>query len=142
MRPLFEPVDLAELADDDELIAVRADGAVVIEAVGELGIAAYHVGRLEHRAGDRIVDAAALPGDRGARDVNDLLLRVIHQAHAFLYALADDGAGDDGAVQIEELDPVIVDDPGLLCVGLPDPDDPPAARPAQHEQIVVLGWVD
>ena len=45
---MIKPLDLVELADDDELVAVRAHCAVVVEAVGELGIAADHVGRLEH----------------------------------------------------------------------------------------------
>src|SRR5690606_19842967 len=44
-RP-FEPVDLAHLAHDDELIAIGADRAVIVEAVGLLGIAADHVRRL------------------------------------------------------------------------------------------------
>ena len=105
-----EPVDLRHLADDDELVAVGADRAVVVEAVGLLGVAADHVGRLEHRARHRIVDAAALPGLLGARHVHDLLLRVIHQAHALLDALGDDGARDQRAVGVEGLDPVVVDD--------------------------------
>ena len=69
-------------ADDDELVAVAADGAVVVEAVGLMGVAADHVGWLQHRAGDGVVDAAALPGDFAARHVHDLLLGVIHHRHA------------------------------------------------------------
>ena len=55
-----EPVDLVHLAHDDELVAVGADRAVVVEAVAELRVAADHVRRLEHDAGHRVVDAAAL----------------------------------------------------------------------------------
>src|SRR5690606_40070474 len=53
----FEPVDRAHLADDYELIAVRADRAVVVEAVRQLRVAADHVCWLEHRAGHRVVNA-------------------------------------------------------------------------------------
>src|SRR5512139_2542502 len=38
----FEPVDRLHLAHDHELVAVGADGPVVVEAVGELGVAADH----------------------------------------------------------------------------------------------------
>ena len=51
----------AHLAHDDELVAVRADRAVVVEAVAQLRVAADHVRGLQHRAGHRVVDAAALP---------------------------------------------------------------------------------
>src|SRR5690606_15854838 len=40
----IEPVDLAHLAHHDELVAVAADRAVVVETVGLLGIATDHVG--------------------------------------------------------------------------------------------------
>ena len=43
---LVEPVDLAHLPDDHEFVAVRSDGPVIIEAVGELDVAADHVRRL------------------------------------------------------------------------------------------------
>ena len=56
---MVQPIDLVELADDDELVAVRADRSVVVEAVGELGVAADHMRRLEHGARNRVVDAAA-----------------------------------------------------------------------------------
>ena len=139
---VVEPIDLVQLAHDDELVAVGADRAVIVEAVGELGVAADHVRRLEHRARDGIVDAAALAGDLRARHVHDLLLRVVHHAHAFVHALADDGACGDRAVQVEELDPVVVDDAGLLRIGLRDPHDRTAARQRQHQQIVGVGRMD
>ena len=56
---VVEPIDLAELAHDDELVAVGANRAVVVEAVREVSVAADHVRRLEHGARDRIMDAAA-----------------------------------------------------------------------------------
>src|SRR3546814_19209910 len=40
----FEPVDLCKLADDHIFVAVRSDGAVIVEPVGPLDIAAVHVG--------------------------------------------------------------------------------------------------
>src|SRR6185437_3874225 len=59
----FEPIDFRHLAHDDELVAVGTDRAVVVEAVGELGVAADHVRRLQHGARHRVVDAAAQAGD-------------------------------------------------------------------------------
>src|SRR5512144_2815642 len=38
-----QPVDLLHLAHHDELVAVRADGSVVLEAVGQLRVAPDHV---------------------------------------------------------------------------------------------------
>src|SRR6185437_10759675 len=105
---VVEPVDLVELADDDELVAVGANRAVIVEAIGELGVAADHVSWLQERAGHRIMDAAAEARDPRARHVHDLLLRMVHEAHAFMDPLAHDRASGDGPVQVEELDPVVV----------------------------------
>src|SRR6516162_7259038 len=88
-----EPIDLRHLAQDDELVAVRADRAVVVEAVGKLGVAADHMRGLRTDPCHRVVDATALAGDLAARHVHDLLLGVIHHAHAGRHALADHGAG-------------------------------------------------
>src|SRR5512137_4606 len=41
-----QPVDLLHLPHDDELVAVGSDGPVVVEAVGQLRVAADHVRRL------------------------------------------------------------------------------------------------
>src|SRR6185437_16433568 len=71
---VIEPLDLVELAHDDELVAVRTHRTVIVEAVGELRIAADHVRRLEQRAGDGIVNAAALPRNLRSRHIYDLLL--------------------------------------------------------------------
>ena len=78
----------------------------------------------------------------GARHVHDLLLRMIHHAHALLDALGDHRARDQRAVGVEGLDPVVVDDAGVLGVDLADPDDRPAARQRQHQQVVGVGGVD
>ena len=78
------------------------------------------------------MDAATLAGLLGSRHVNDLLLRVIHHAHAFLDALGYDSAGDQRAVRVEGLDPIVVDDAGLLSVGLADPNDWTTPRQGQH----------
>ena len=82
------------------------------------------------------------PVDLRARHVHDLLLRMVHHAHALLDALGDHRARRHRAVDVEGLDPVVVDDAGLLGVGLADPDDRPAARQRQHQQIVGVGRVD
>ena len=115
---------------------------MIVEAVGLLRIAADHVRGLQHRAGDRVMDAAALAGLLGAGHVHDLLLRVIHQAHAFLHALGDDRTRDQRAVGVERLDPIIVDEAGLLGVDFADPHDRPAARQRQHQKVVGIGRVD
>src|SRR5574343_272465 len=60
---LVEPVDLVHLAHHHELVAVRAYGSVVVEAVAQLRVAADHVRGFEHDARDRVVDAAARAGD-------------------------------------------------------------------------------
>jgi hypothetical protein len=44
--------------------------------------------------------------------VDDLFLRVVHHHHAGVDALADHRARRDGAVDVEQLDPVVVDDAG------------------------------
>src|SRR6185369_3724574 len=71
---LVEPVDPVHLAHHHELVAVGADRSVVVEAVAELGVAADHVGGLEHDASHRVVDAAAHAGDLGAGRVDDFFL--------------------------------------------------------------------
>src|SRR5690606_27739434 len=73
---LVEPVDLAHLADDHELVPVGAHGAVIVKAVGELDIAPNHVGRLHVDPGHRVVDATPLAGDLRADGVHVLLLVV------------------------------------------------------------------
>src|SRR6478609_5538258 len=67
---------------------------------------------------------------------------MIHQAHAFMNALADDGACRNRAVEIEELDPVVVDDASLVRVRLRYPDDRPSPRQSQHQQIISICRMD
>jgi hypothetical protein len=42
---------------------------------------------------------------------------MVHHAHADMDALANYGAGRDRAIEVEELDPVVVDNASLLRVG-------------------------
>src|SRR5579883_964820 len=67
---------------------------------------------------------------------------MVHQAHAHMDALTDHGSRGDSAVEVVELDPVIVLDACLLRIRLRDPDDRPAARKRQHQQIVRIGGVN
>src|SRR6185312_11455023 len=110
-------------------------GTVIVESVALMGVAADHVGRLEHRAGYGIVDAAALAGDLGPRHVHDLFLRVIHHDHAFGHALGHYRARHQRTVQIIGFDPVIILDPDFLRIGLADPDNGAAARQRQHQEV-------
>src|SRR3546814_8635756 len=96
--------------------------AVVVEAVAEMGIAADHMRRLQGGAGHRVMDTAALAGDLAARHVRHLLLGVIHEGHTFGNALADDRAGDQGAVAVVSLDPIVVGDARGGGIVLADPD--------------------
>src|SRR5262249_6417145 len=56
--------------------------------------------------------------------------------------LTYDGAHGEGAVHVEELDPIIIDDPRLLRVNLGDPYDWAAARQRQHQKIIGVRGVD
>ncbi len=138
----IEPVDLVHLAHHDELVAVGADGSVVVEAVAELRVAADHVRGLEHDAGHRVVDAAAHAGDLGPRRVHDLFLSVVHHHHARIDALTDHRPGRDRAVQVEQFDPVVVLDAHLLRVVFAHPDARATATEREHQQVVGVGAVD
>jgi hypothetical protein len=137
-----QPVDLGHLAHHHELVAVGADGSVVVEAVAELRVAADHVGGLEHDARHAVVDAAAHAGDLRPRCVDDLFLRVVHQQHAGVHPLAHHRARRDGAVDVEDLDPVVVLDAATLGVVLAQPHHRAAAVERQHHQVVAVGAVD
>src|SRR5262245_45120992 len=67
---------------------------------------------------------------------------MVHETHALLHALTDDGAHGNGAVHVVELDPIIIDDPRLLRVNLGDPCNRAAARQRQHHKIIGVGGVD
>ena len=79
----LQPVDglVLDLVQDDHLVAVAADRAVVVEAVGELGVAppTMLVG-FDDDPGHRVEDAAALAGGGRAGHVHVFLLGVVHQA--------------------------------------------------------------
>src|SRR5690606_37769318 len=112
------------------------------EAVGELGVAADHVGGLGADARHRVVDAATGAGDLAAGGVQDAFLGVVHEHHAGLDALADYRSGGHRAVAVVQLDPVVVLDADALGVGLGDPHVGPAARQHLHDEVVAVGGVD
>ncbi|MPM51379.1 hypothetical protein SDC9_98127 [bioreactor metagenome] len=97
---------------------------------------------LEHDARDRVVDAAACAGDLRARCVDDLFLRVVHQHHAGVHALADHRARRNGAVGVEQLHPVVVHDACAFGVVLAQPHHGAATVQRQHHQVVAVGAVD
>ncbi len=67
------------LADDDHLVALGAGRAVVVEAPGELRVAADHVRRLDRDPGQRVVGAAARPGGLRDRHVHVAVLGVVEE---------------------------------------------------------------
>src|SRR3546814_20847220 len=112
-----------------------AHGAVVVEAVAEMGIAADHMRRLQGGAGHRVMDTAALAGDLAARHVRPLLLGVIHEGHTFGNALADDRAGDQGAFAVVSLDQNVVGDARGGGLVLAEPADRTTARQGHSEGV-------
>src|SRR5690606_10029600 len=136
-----EPVDLVHLANDHELVAIGADRAVVVEAIGKLDVAADHVGGLHHHPGHRVVHAAALPRDLRADGIHRLFLGVIHDRRARHDALGDDRPRGVGPVHVEGLDPVVVLDAAAPGVHLLDPDRGTAAVDALHDEVFGVGGV-
>ena len=67
---------------------------------------------------------------------------MIHEQGPFLHALGDDDAGDQSAVGVERLDPVIVDQTSLGRIDFRHPDNRSATRQRQHQQIIRIGRVD
>src|SRR6218665_3425462 len=106
-------MDVIDVGNYHKLSAVGTAGTVVVEAPGQLRVAADHVGGLEHDAGHRVVDAAAGAGDLRARHVDDAFLGVVHHRHARHHALADHRTRGDRTVDVEQLDPVVVLDAGI-----------------------------
>ena len=82
-----QPVDFVHLANDDKLIAVTPDGAVIVKAIRLLGITTDHMGGLHYCAGHRVVNTTAGTCLFTAWHVHDTLLSVVHHAHAFRHAL-------------------------------------------------------
>ena len=88
------------------------------------------------------MDAPARAGDLGSRCVHDLFLRVIHHHHAGLHALTHHGAGGDRAVDVEQLDPIVIDDAGTPGVVFREPHAWTPAAQREHDQVVGVGRVD
>ncbi len=141
-RRLVHPVHLVHLAHDAKGIAIGADRAVVIQAKGELRIAADHVRWFEHHAGDRVVHTAPGLGDLRRRGIDRALLGVVHHGHTWFDALADHGAGDERAIGVEHLDPVVVDDPCLFGIVLGNPHAGSATAEREHDQAIGIGAMD
>src|SRR5690606_26974768 len=136
------PIRILHLTYHHELIAVRSYGAVVVKAVGQLGITTDHVGRLRRNTGHGVVNTAALLGDLRPRQVNDTFLRVVHHGHPGRYTLAHHRTCRQGAVAVEHFDPVVIFDTQIFGVRFAHPDDWPPARQRQHQQVVAVGGVD
>src|SRR5690606_6993629 len=66
----------------DELVALRPGRPVVVEAVGELAVAADDVGGLDGDAGRRVVRPAVPAGDLRARGHEVPVLGVVHEHRA------------------------------------------------------------
>src|SRR3546814_16545875 len=64
------------------------------------------------------------------------------EPHALVCALPDRCPRHLSAVAVGGRYPVIVGDPGSVGVALADPDDRPATRPGQHQEVVRIGGVD
>ena len=67
---------------------------------------------------------------------------MVHHRHAVHHALTDHRARSDCAIDVEQLDPVVVLDAGLARIVLAQPHDRPAARQGLHQQVVAVGTVD
>src|SRR5690606_19820952 len=80
---------LAASADDGHLVALVPGRPQVVERVGELGVAAREMRRLEEDARERVVDAAAQPGRLCERDVDRAVGGVEHVDRALGHAVAD-----------------------------------------------------
>src|SRR5690606_13996905 len=117
-------------------------GAVVVEAVGILGIATNHVSRLRTHPGNRLVNTATGPGYFGAGYANKPLLGVVHHHHAGHDPLADHRPGGNRAVGVEQFDPVVVFHTDLFGVVFAQPHNRATAGQSQHQQVVAVGAVD
>ena len=74
--------------------------------------------------------------------VDEPVLRVVHVDGALGHAVRHDRPGDDDAVAVHRLDPVVVVHADLGRVRRADPDRLAAARERQHEQVVLVLRVD
>src|SRR5688500_4895186 len=84
---------LGAAADHGDLVALAADGAVVVEGVGYLGVAACEVRRLDEQPGHRVVVAAApalaLAPGLGLGHVHGAFRRVVLEHRALRHPVAD-----------------------------------------------------
>ena len=120
-KPLILAVDdapdllalIARALSDEYEVRTATSGAQALLAAGAepqpVRVAADHVRGFGDGARDRVVDAAAEAADLGTRHVDNFLLSVIHQRHAARHALADHGARGERAVDVVDLDPIVID---------------------------------
>src|SRR5690606_30677279 len=109
-------------ADLGDLVPVVPGRADVVEEVGQLGVAADDVARLDEDPGQAVVDAAPLAVGLGERDVDEAVLGVVHVDGALGHPVADDRPGRHDPVAVDGLDPVVVADADLGGVDVADPD--------------------
>lgn len=142
-RDLRHPAgNILHFADHDELVAVRSDGAVIVKAIGQLGVAANHVRWLRTDAGYRVMNAAATTGHFRTRDIHNPFLSVVHHGHPRRHPLAHHRPRGESPVGVERFNPVVIFNAQLFRVGFAKPDDRPAARQRQHQQVFAIGGVD
>src|SRR5690606_5995898 len=91
---------------------------------------------------DRIVYSSTQTRYFRTGDIHDTLLRVVHHAHALGHPLRHDGPTGNGSVDVENLDPIVVFDAGLLGVGFTDPDNRAASTEREHQQVIGVGRVN
>ncbi len=125
---VIQPGNILHFADHDELVAVRSDGAVVVKAIGQLGVAANHVRWLRTDAGYRVMNAAATTGHFRTRDIHNPFLSVVHHGHPRRHPLAHHRPRGESPVGVERFNPVVIFNAQLFRVGFAKPDDRPAAR--------------
>lgn len=100
------------------------------------------MGRFHGRPCHGIVNTTAGIRYFAAWGVNQFLLRVIHQHHAFIDTLRDNRAGDDGPIAVKDFEPVIILHADFLRIRFTNPDNRSAAGERQHVQIVCIGGVN
>ena len=135
-----QPVDLVHLAHHDELVAVGADGSVVVEAVAEAARSRRSCASASARRVTELWMPPRMPVISGARRVHDLLLRVVHQTMPGLTRWLTT-ARARCAVDVEQLDPVVVDDAAFARRPRSQPDHGPPRLSVSISRLSV-GAVD
>lgn len=72
--------------EPDEIVAIRANGPIVVQVERELRIAADHMRRIDHDACRRIMVATANARDIRSWRVHDLLGRMLQDREALWHA--------------------------------------------------------